>query len=124
MMKHRLSWLLVTVPAWTCLALGQNSQAHSSSAKASTEPHPAAIKPLTPKSAMPAHQKSSSAAPRASKARGNTDAELNRLERQNIKTQSPKVGGSRPAKAAQAPKSAGSDSGINFQYQKPKTKNN
>jgi len=125
MMNHRVVCLLVTAAAGICLATAQSSahkpQVGSSSAKSAADSLTAATKPLTPKSAMPARRKSSLVVPNTSKSR-NTTAELTHLEQQNPKTGASKSGNTPTAKAApakSADKSAGSDSGINFKYQKP-----
>jgi hypothetical protein len=124
MMKYKALWLSVTIATGLCLATAQNSQVRSSSAAAKAEANSpqGATKPLTPKSAMPPARKSSAVVPHPSTSGPKTTAELSRLERQNIKTASPK----KPAKSASLPKPAGtagtsntSGSGINFTYQKP-----
>jgi hypothetical protein len=125
-MMNRVVCLLVTVAAAICLASAQSS-AHktpvgSPSAKSGADSLTNATKPLTPKSAMPAHRKSSVAVPNPSKGSRNTSAELTHLERQNTKAGASKSGNTPTAKSApvkSAEKSAGSDSGINFKYQKP-----
>lgn len=118
MMKYRVVCLFVAVAASIGLATAQNSQVHSSSAKSGPDPLQTATKPLTPKSAMSPQHKSSATVPSAPTTR-KTNAELSRLERQNIK-----AGGSKKAaKAPSVPKPAGpsngSGSGINSTYQKP-----
>ena len=124
MMKRRVVCSLVTMAAGICLATAQNStqksQVGSTSAKSGADPLKTATKPLTPKSAMPAPHKSSVAVPNTSKSGRNTTAELTHLEQQNTKAGSSKS--TPPAKVPPvkpADKSAGSDSGINFKYQKP-----
>jgi hypothetical protein len=120
MTKYRVVCLFVTVAAGVCLATAQSSKAGSTSAKPGKDPLHAATKPLTPKSAIPAPHKSSSS-PTAPKSASKTTAELNHLERRNIKardkTSAP------PAKVAALPKatdqSAENGSGTNFKYQKP-----
>jgi hypothetical protein len=120
-MKYRAVCLFVTIAAWTGQGAAQNSQVHSSSAKSSEDSLHAATKPLTPKSAMPQSHKSSNVTPNASAKSRNTNAELTRLEQQNIKAGASK----KPATGAVAPKPAGASnangSGINFNYQKPTT---
>jgi len=126
MTKHWIICLLVIVPAWICVAAAQNShvkssQVKSSSTKSSATSHTTAIKPLTPKTAMPAPHKSSVVVPKASRSSANTSAALTHIEQQNSKPSGVKSGAAPAPKAATAPKSAGSGSEINFQYQKPKT---
>jgi hypothetical protein len=121
MMKYRVVCLFVTVAAGICLATAQNSQVRSSSTKSGPDSLQTATKPLTPKSAMPVHPKSS-AAPAVSTSGQKTSTELTHLERQNIKAQSPKSGSTGPAKSASVPKptqTSASGSGIDFKYQKP-----
>jgi hypothetical protein len=123
MMKYRLVCLFVTMAAGICLAPAQNSNVRASSAKPGPDPLQAATKPLTPKSAMPSHRKSSVAMPPASTSGKNTTADLTRMERQNGKASGSKSGDKGPAKGSSVRKSAdtsaGSGSGINFKYQKP-----
>ncbi|HWW13956.1 MAG TPA: hypothetical protein VN310_04775 [Candidatus Dormibacteraeota bacterium] len=125
MMKHKTGCLFAVIAAGLCLATAQNPKVHSSSAepKSGAKSHEAATKPLTPKSAMPPAHKSSAAVPHTSTSSQKTSAELARLEHQNVKGATPK----KPAKAASAPKPAGTPnargSEINFNYQKPATKN-
>ncbi|MGA9393401.1 MAG: hypothetical protein WBV69_23430 [Candidatus Sulfotelmatobacter sp.] len=81
-----------------------------------------AIKPLTPKSAMPAHRKSSIGVPNASKSGSSTNAELSRLERTSIKPVASNSGGSGALKSvpAKQPPVRSAGSGINATYHKPK----
>jgi hypothetical protein len=120
-MKYKIVCLL-TMLAGICLATAQNSQVHSASPKAGADPLQNATKPLTPKSAMPSPHKSAPLAPNASTGGQKTDAELSRLEHQNIKAPGAKGSTAVPAKSASiktAGTSAGHGSGINFKYQKP-----
>jgi hypothetical protein len=123
MMKYRLICLFVTIAAGICLAPAQNSKVRASSAKPGPDPLQAATKPLTPKSAMPSHRKSSVAVPSASTSGRNTTAELTRMERQNGKASGSKSGDKGPAKSSSVRKStetsAGSGPEINSKYQKP-----
>src|SRR6266446_7387394 len=126
MTKRTIICLLVSVPAWICLATAQDahiksSQVKSSSTKSSAASHATATKPLTPKSAMPAPHKSSAVVPKPSKSSANTSAALTHLEQQNSKAPGVKSGTPPAPKVASTPKSAVSNSDINFQYQKPKT---
>jgi hypothetical protein len=122
MMKCRVVCLFIAVAALSCLGTGQNSQGRSSSpGKPGPDPLQSATKPLTPKSAMPAHSKSSVAVPNASAYGGSTNAELNHLELQNVTAGGAKSA-ARPPKGTSALKSADtstSGSGINFKYHKP-----
>jgi hypothetical protein len=116
--------LVVAMGALICLATAQNSQVRSSPAKSAPDPLQNAIKPLTPKSAMPVQRKPSVAVPNASPDGGKTNAELSHLERQNIKAGSyagSSKSGAGIAKSAPAPRPAdrSSGSGINFKYQRP-----
>jgi hypothetical protein len=123
MTKYKIVCLFAAIAAGISLAPAQNSKAHSPSAKPSPAPVNSATKPLTPKSAMPPAHKPSSALPRASTSGRNANAELTRLERQNINA----AGSKKPAKGAPVPKSADTPnrngSGINSSNQKP-TKTN
>jgi hypothetical protein len=123
MMKYRFVCLFVTIAAGLCLAPAQNSKVRASSATPHPDPLQAATKPLTPKSAMPSHRKSSVAVPPASTSGRNTTAELTRMERQNGKASGSKGGDKGPAKSSSVRKSAdpsaGSGPGINSKYQKP-----
>lgn len=122
MMKYRIVCLLVAVAAFSSLSPAQNSQPRSSSATAGSGALKTATKPLTPKSAMPAHRKAATVAPKATGTMNTTTAQLNHLERQNNKANSPKNPGAAPGKdttlkSGSAP--AGKSSGIDFKYQKP-----
>ena len=100
MMKQKrwIMALVVTLPAWICVATAQDShvksssELKSSSSKSSAASQAAATKPLTPKSAMPAPHKSSAVVPKASKNNANTSAALTRLEQQNSKALGAKSG--------------------------------
>ncbi len=112
MMKRRMVCLFVTVMAAIGVATAQSHPVHSSSSRKGS----AAIKPLTPKSAMPTSHKSTGVTASNSGIR-NTNSEINHLERHNNsgpKNTAPKVAPVRTAKA-----SAGKGSGINDKYQKP-----
>jgi hypothetical protein len=123
MMKYRVVCLFVALSVSSCLAAAQSSQGRSSSAKPGQDPLRTATKPLTPKSAMPAHRKSSGAIPKGSASSRNTSAELAHLERQEIKTPRSKSASAGATKGASGSKStdtaAASGAGINFKYQKP-----
>ena len=127
MMKHGIIYWFVTAVALVCLATAQTSQVRSSSAKPSPDPLQNATKPLTPKSAMPSHRKSSAAVPKTSTSARKTNKELTRLERQPIKATEPKSGNPGRANSASgtsATSSSGNGSGINATYQKPVPKKN
>jgi hypothetical protein len=113
------TFLVVTVAPLICLASAQNSKVGSPAATSGADPLKTVTQPLTPKSAMAPRPKSSVAVPKASTSGRDTKAELNRLERQGIKT-----GGNKGASKANSVKpagtSSGSGSGINFSYQKPR----
>lgn len=121
MINHKiLSWVVVA-SALISVAAAQNSQVPSFPAKSGPDAMNTAIKPLTPKSAMPIHRKSSIGVPNVSKSGSSTNAELSRLERTSIKPVPSIRDGSGALKSVpkQAPaKSAGS--GINATYHKPR----
>jgi hypothetical protein len=121
MMNHKIVCWIVVASALISVAAAQNSQAPLFPAKSGADAMNPAIKPLTPKSAMPPHRKSSIGVPNASKSGSSTSAELSRLERTSVKTAANSGGSgalkSVPAKQGPA-KSAGS--GINATYHKPK----
>jgi hypothetical protein len=125
MMNHRVVCRFVVASALISAAAGQNPQVRSFPAKSASDAMNPAIKPLTPKSAMPAHRKSSIGVPNATKGGPSSRAELSRLERTSIKPVRSNSGAMKsapvkqaPAKAAGAPSARGS--GINATYQKPK----
>jgi hypothetical protein len=120
MVKRLPACLFVILAAGVCLATAQNSPGHSSS-KSDSDSLKAATKPLTPKSAMQNPRKSSLPTPGTQSNGPNSSAELDHLERQDIKASAPK----KPRATAPKPAgtSNGSGSGINFTYQKPVTKN-
>jgi hypothetical protein len=123
-MKHKTIFLFLALAAMIGLATAQSSQGHSlSGSKSGADP---ATKPLSPKSAMPAH-KSSVPAPVVPSAKGSTTTELNHLEHQNPHATK---GSAARAKSTPAPKpavqpkstetSTAKGSGVDFKYQKPK----
>ncbi|MFZ0294378.1 MAG: hypothetical protein WAL52_12295 [Candidatus Sulfotelmatobacter sp.] len=111
MMKYKVICWFVIAAASTCLATAQ-----------SADPLKNATKPLTEKSATPAPHKSSVALPPARTT--NTNAELNRLERQKIVlSDNPKSAAPSARKNASSMKpaetSADSSAPIDYKYQKP-----
>jgi hypothetical protein len=103
----------------TSLSPAQSS--HSSSSTAGSGSLKSSTKPLTPKSAMPGHRKTTTAAPKAT-GTTNTTAQLSHLERQNRKANSPKSPGTASSKDATLKSGslpAGKSSAIDFKYQKP-----
>jgi len=123
MMKCKTVCLFVTVVTGICLATAQTSPKSSSSGKSRSDPVKAATKPLTPKSAMSPSRKSSAGLPAAPTKRSDPNAELNRLESQDIKVAAPKnntgaVKGTVIRSSTASPKGG---SGINATYQKPTT---
>jgi hypothetical protein len=123
MMKCRMVILFVTMAAFVGLAAAQNSKVGLSSTPTAKDPLKTATKPLTPKSAIQPHSKSSAPLPNASANSRKTDAELTRLEHQSVKASGPKSGNTAAAKSAPVkPISppATSGSGINATYQKPR----
>jgi hypothetical protein len=116
-MKYAAIVFSLTITALTTVGMAQTSHTRSSSDDPGAA---AATRPLTPKSAMPQPHKSSTVA--SPKAAGhNTNAELNRLERQNIKAANPHGGKTNSVAPKARNASAGKNSDINFAYQKPKT---
>lgn len=89
--------------------------------KSDTSSHPAPIKPLTPKSAMPAPHKAAAGVPKVTAAGANNSAELARLEQQNKKAPAAKNTSTQQRSVSSAPKSAATNPAINFQYEKPNT---
>lgn len=127
MMRHSVAYLLVTAATVVGLATAQSSQVRSSSSKSVADPIQSATKPLTPKSAMPAHRKASVVAPTPPPSSEKTTAELNHLEHQNIKTGSAASGSSKAPKSVvvkPAARSSANGSGINATYQKPAANKN
>jgi hypothetical protein len=119
-MKSKVACLFAIAVAGMCLATAQNSSSRSASAKPGQDPLQNAVKPLTPKSAMPSGRKSARAVPPRANVPQKTNAELDRLEKQNIKVGSSESGGKvSSAKGTAAPKAAPSGSAIDFKYQKP-----
>jgi hypothetical protein len=126
MTKFRVVCFFVTIAFGICLATAQNSTTRSSSsARPGSDPIKAATKPLTPKSAMPPQHKSGTAAPvphNTTKGRA-ADAELTRLEHQNLKVKGSTTGNPPAPNHATSRKpsatSAQKGSGIDFKYQKP-----
>lgn len=121
MVKCRAVCLSITIAALIGVAPAQKSQVHSPTAKSDADLK-AATKPLIPKSAMPAKHSSSSVAPSVGNRSGNANKELQHLERQEIRAGGSQKSGAGAAKVASGPKpaAAGTGSGINFTYEKPK----
>ncbi len=122
MMKCKVVFWFVTGVALIGLAAAQSSKVGSSSAESGPDPLQTATKPLTPKSAIAPHSKSSAGVRNASTNTQKTNAELTRLERQSVKAGGSKNGSTGAAKAPpvkSANTSSGSGSGINASYQKP-----
>jgi|SRR5271165_3254600 len=120
-MKRGIVSLFVSVAALATLAIAQTAQVSSSSAKTGPDPLKTATKPLTPKSAMPPQHKSTAVVPATATSSQKSSAELNRLERQNVKDTSSKSGGTASAKSpsVKSNEAAGGNSGIDFKYHKP-----
>ena len=97
MMKRLMILLWVTVAALVGFATAQNSKPKTSHSKSSAYGAKSSPKPLTPKSAMTPAHKTSVTVPNAS-SNQKTNAELTRLERQNVKAGTPKTssGGTAP----------------------------
>ena len=100
----------------------QNSKTSSSSGHSASSSSNAALKPLTPKSAMATGHKSSATLPVANSTH-KTSTDLTRIEHENAKATSSEKTGSTTSKTAavkpvQSTKNSGS--GINASYQKPK----
>jgi hypothetical protein len=126
MMKRQMILLCVTLAASAVLATAQNSKPKASPSKSSAHNATSSTKPLTPKSAMTPAHKTSLTVPNASNSR-KTNAELTRLERQNVKAGTPKgsSGGTAPKVPAikSDTKPSANGSGINASYQKPHVPN-
>ena|ERR1700674_1041306 len=126
MLKHRMILLCVTVAALVGFATAQNSKPKTSPSKSSAPTAKSSTKPLTPKSAMTPAHKTSVTVPNASNSR-KTNAELTRLERQNVRAGTPKSnsGGTVPKVPATKSdtKASANGSGINSSYQKPHVPN-
>ena len=123
-MKCRMAILSVTVAGFIGLAAAQNSKVGLSSTPSGKDPLKTVTKPLTPKSAIQPHSKSSVPLPNASANSRKTNAELTRLEHQSVKASGPKSGNPAAAKGVPvnpvSPPAATSGSGINSTYQKPR----
>jgi hypothetical protein len=126
MMKRLMILLWVTVAALVGFAAAQNSKPKASPSKSSAHNATSSTKPLTPKSAMTPAHKTSVTVPNSSNSR-KTNAELTRLERQNVKAGTPKSnsGGTAPKVPAikSDTKTSANGSGINSSYQKPHVPN-
>lgn len=112
----------ITGAALLGLAAAQSSPPHSSTGSSSPDPTKNALKPLTPKSAMPAasHKPAATAPPATSKSNSSADAELSRLERQKIRsTGNDRAGSAKAPPTKSTNTSSGGNSGINATYQKP-----
>jgi hypothetical protein len=119
-MKSKVACLFAIAVTGICLATAQNSSSRPASAKPGQDPLQNAVKPLTPKTAMPSDRKSARAVPPPSAEPQKTNAELNRLEKQKIKSGSSESGSkASSAKGTTAPKAPPSGSAIDFKYQKP-----
>jgi hypothetical protein len=106
----------ITMLACVGVITAQSTPTKSSSAPRSAG-RSAVLKPLTPKSAMPAAHKSSLAMPKVTST-GNTTAELTRMERTNTKPASSKSSTAPATKLPTTQKAAPANPEINFQYQK------
>lgn len=126
MMKRKtLSWLITAV-AGIGVATAQGSPKTSSSGKSASDPLQAATKPLTPKSETSSTRRRPPVGmPVATTKTSNRDAELNRLESQNIHSTGTKNAGSpRATKVTPITSTATSSkagSGINATYKAPAT---
>lgn len=122
MIKNRLLGSFLIAAACTCLAMAQNSEIHSSPAR-SADPLQVATQPLIRKSAPTVPHKSSVVPNQKPVDAWKMDAELTRLERQNVTAKVSKNGSTSAPKNTLASKSAdasaGSGSAIDFKYQKP-----
>jgi hypothetical protein len=124
MMKCKAVWLFVTVVTGLCLATAQTSPKNPYSDKPRPDPLQTATKPLTPKVGISHSRKSSVGLPVASTKRSDPNAELNRLESQDIKAKVPKNANTGAvkgtgAKSSTAPSKATSQPTIDAKYQKP-----
>ena len=118
MKKSRVVSLLMNAVTMTALCVAQSAEPPSSPAKTAKDPLANATKPITPKSAMPAHRKSPGALPAASGK--NTTAELTHLENQKISTKNVSNGSGKSAAGTKlAETSQPSGPAIDYKYQKP-----
>ena len=91
MISHKILPWVVVASALISVAAAQNSQLPSFPAKSGPDAMNPAMKPLTPKSAMPTHRKSSIGVPNVSKSGSSTNAELSRLERTEHQARPPPI---------------------------------
>ena len=120
MLKRNLIIAVVSVSFLVAVGAAQTSKTSSSSGHSSSSN--AALKPLTPKSAMATGHKSSATLPVANSTH-KTSTDLTRIEHENVKATSSEKSSSSASKApvakpGQSVKNSGS--GINASYQKPK----
>jgi hypothetical protein len=116
--KSKIVCLLVTAAIMTVLCVAQSTKPLSSPSKTAKDPLVAATKPITPKSAMPAHPKSAAVLPPATGK--NTTAELTHLENQKISTPTANNGSGKGAPVTKRTRTSGaSGPAIDYRYQKP-----
>lgn len=123
-MKYKVACCFVTLAAWSCVAMAQNSQAHLSTAKSAPDPLKTVTKPITEKSAAtPVHHKSSVVPPQKPAGSANTSTELSRIEGEKASAKGPTSAGTGASKKTSPSKvantSGGSGPAINYKYQKP-----
>ena len=120
MARCRIVFLFVVAAGSMSSAFAQSSKLELSG-RSAPDPVKSSVQPLTPKSPSAISRKASVAVPTASTRNRATDAELNRLERQGIKTGSSNRGrtGTVQHSLKSSVTSSGSGSGINASYQAP-----
>jgi hypothetical protein len=121
MKNSRIVTLLITAASMTALCIAQSTKPLSAPAKNAKDPLVNATKPITPKSAMPAHPKSATVLPPTTGK--NTTAELAHVENQKVSSGrasnlSNGSGQSEPG-TKRAVASAASGPPIDYKYQKP-----
>jgi len=120
MKKSRLISLSITVASMSLLCLAQSTKLQTSSSRPAADPLENSTKSITPKSAMPAHRKSSAVLPPTTGK--NTTAELTHLENQKVKSGNTSNVGKNPAKGTSnkpADTSVSNGPAIDYKYQKP-----
>jgi hypothetical protein len=121
MLKRNVIIAAVSLSFLTAVGATQNSKTSSASGHSTSTSSNAALKPLTPKSAMTAGHKSSATLP-GENSTHKTSTDLARIEHENVKATNSQKASSGPSKATVKPvqTTKNSGSGINASYQKPK----
>ena len=113
----KIAYLFIAMIAGTALAAGQSSGAGKTTAK--PDPVSTVNKPLTPKSAMPGQHKSAAAMPVNSNSQQKTSAEIDRVERENVKAGTPKTAAPKTTNGKSSDATSGNNTRISAKYQKP-----